>query len=189
LAASTPHRVARQHHRLTQREDLPLGSTRPAVEDLLDPMVSGDQLERGRALRTEASARDGRVIVALDVGDLPVLDVNLLSAPHGAVRTDGADRLPCVAGARMQAASALRRGGVTGCTGVALPQLAEQRPRLEPTDERGHPAMVGSHSRSGNGSLSAPLAWVRWAAERECPPRRPATRSARRSPRTSGPAP
>ena len=60
-------------------------------------MGTGHELERGRALRAEASPGDGGVGVALDVGDLAVLDPDGLPAAHAAV---GADRLHLARAAR-----------------------------------------------------------------------------------------
>ena len=75
--------------RRLQVEVLPLGGERPAV---LDPVLAHGALDKvaGRgALRTEPAAGDWAVGVALYLGDLAVLDVDLLPAAYRAVRADG----------------------------------------------------------------------------------------------------
>jgi hypothetical protein len=133
------------------------------------------------------ATRDGRVLVALDVGDPPVLDVDLLPAAHRAVGADGANRRPASADAGPEAAVRSVAAVSPTAQGSLLPQLAKQRPRLEPTDERGHPAIVGSQPSDRQRKRQRARAEVRWAAERGCPPRRRGTRSTRRSPPTTGP--
>ena len=78
--------------------------------------------------RTEPTARDRAVGVALDVDDLAVLDIDALGAPDRAVGADRHDDPVGVLGARPQ------RGGVRGAhrpsqaQRVALGELAQHRP-------------------------------------------------------------
>jgi hypothetical protein len=56
-------------HGAIQRDRLPGRPARPSIQDRRGAMGPGHQLERGGALRTEAPLGDGRVGIALDVGD------------------------------------------------------------------------------------------------------------------------
>src|SRR4051794_36966057 len=74
-----------------ERNLLPCFSVRPAIQDVLFTMRSGDELERRRPFRAEAAVRNRRTWIALNIDDLLIFDVHQLSAPHPAVRADGRD--------------------------------------------------------------------------------------------------
>src|SRR6266545_1578225 len=90
LVARPLHALRDHLHRLLERDRLPRRPAGPAVEDLLGAVGAGHELERRRALRAEAALGDGRVRIALDVGDPLVLHVHELAAADGAVRAHGA---------------------------------------------------------------------------------------------------
>ncbi len=109
-------------------EVLPLAAMGLAVEHLMLAGFAGGQLQRRRALGTEPPAADGRIGVALDLHDLPVLDVDVLGASDRAVGADRLDHLVRARGAVAQVGGPSRLDGRTAREGVAALQLAQQRP-------------------------------------------------------------
>src|SRR5699024_8704864 len=89
--AGVEHAVGDHLERGVEVDLLPLGRVRLAVQDAGDPSRIGDELLARRALGAEAAAGDGTVVVALDLDDPTVLDVDVLSAADRAERADALD--------------------------------------------------------------------------------------------------
>ncbi len=94
--------------------------------------VAGGQLQAGRALGAQPAAADRRVRVTFDLGDLAVLDVDLLPAADRAVR---ADRLDHLVGGRRRGPDAAGRAALgrrAQAQLVPAGQLPVDRPPLDP---------------------------------------------------------
>src|SRR5207302_8933632 len=98
-------------HRLIERQFLPSGAVGAAVLDLELAQAAVDELFAGRSLGAEAAAGDGAGRIALDLGDLLVLDVDELTAAHGAVGADRADHAAGGLGPGRQRLGVRRLGG------------------------------------------------------------------------------
>src|SRR5947199_1135725 len=83
-----------------QRTVFPVIRVRRAVAHRREPIWIDQILIGGGALRAQGTLVDRRLGVALDVDDAPVLDVDELATPDGAVRADGGDHLVRTARAR-----------------------------------------------------------------------------------------
>src|SRR5207247_6905405 len=76
-----------------ERTVFPVIRVRRAIAHGRHPVRIDDILIGGGAFRAERTLVDRRRGIALDVDDAPVLDVDQLATPDGAVRTDGGDHL------------------------------------------------------------------------------------------------
>src|SRR3954452_9516778 len=121
------HAVGDHVHRLVQSQLLPVRAVGRAVLDPVLAQLAGDEVLGGRALRTQAAARDRAVRIALDLGDGAVLDVHLLAAADRAVGADRVDHAGCLRRARAQLARRLRLCRPAARKRIA-PQLPDQRP-------------------------------------------------------------
>src|SRR4051812_41218882 len=97
---------------------------RTAVEDVVNPMRTRNQLEGRGPLGTQTSFRDRRVGIAFDVRDLSVLYVNALPAADRAVRTDGLDDAIEGRCAGRQSLGTCGRCNCTECERVFIRDLA-----------------------------------------------------------------
>src|SRR6266542_5302179 len=86
--ARVVHALGDHFHSLLQRDLYPFGSERPPVQHVMHSMRSCDELEGRSAFGAEATARDGRVRIALDIKNLPILHVDILPAPDSTIRAD-----------------------------------------------------------------------------------------------------
>jgi hypothetical protein len=93
LAPGGDHPVGDHVHRLVERQVLPLGGVRRPVPHLVLPLRTGDQGPCGGALGAQPASRDRRIGITLDLGDLPVLHEDALTAAHRAVWADGPHHL------------------------------------------------------------------------------------------------
>src|SRR5690606_25174948 len=121
----------------------PLGAVGPAVSHDRLAGRRVDQLLAGGALRAQPPPRDGAVGIALDLGDLVVLDVHVLAATDGAVR---ADRLDDAFGGSCswgELGAALRLAGRSAAQRVVPRQLPVDRPLPDPgLDSHGRPPQM-----------------------------------------------
>src|SRR5581483_2767521 len=100
----------------------------PAIEDLVDALAAGHKLERRRALGAEAAFGDRRRGIALDVGDLLLLDVDELPAADATVRAERADDAVGPLGTRREGGRARRHRRRAEPDRVAVPDLPKHRP-------------------------------------------------------------
>src|SRR5699024_10225739 len=171
--AGVEHAVRDHLERGVEVDLLPLGRVRLAVQDAGDPARVGDELLARRPLGAEAAAGDGAVVVALDLDDPAVLDVDVLAAAdraggthaldHGIGRGGAGGDLEVPAGpgggaaTQEGAAGALtpdrpaRRGAATPQAGVLRPEEPRHAPRRRPLQPNAgiSPAPVRRDRRTG----------------------------------------
>ncbi len=113
------HALRHHFHRLIERDFFPLRAMRAAVENVGDAMRARHQLERGRALRTQAAIRDRRCRIALNVDNLLVLQIDQLAATDRAVGADRTDNFIGAFGSRHQVDTAVGSRGFVQAENVA----------------------------------------------------------------------
>src|SRR5205085_11335309 len=131
LGARADDSFADHLHRLVERELLPGVAVGAPILDLVLAQRALDVALRGLPLRTEAAPRDRACGIALDVRDLPVLDMDELAAADGAVRTDRLHHVVGLLDPRLHRPRLLGPGGLAEAERITLPELPNQRPPSE----------------------------------------------------------